>query len=356
MRAIIRSASRSWLFLTFASFAAIPLLWSTGCGGNAATSSGTSSGMGTTGTSNSAPAGNVSGGATLGLVWNSADKTLRPVVGVPGSSWLGSSIVPAGAYSTAAYSASSGVALLTDSHGNLSLITPGSQQPVPLAQAVPSTPEIVFSPDGQRAAIFDPNSDSATVVSGLPSQPIVSTITSHGAISALALSDEGAVLVASPGAAGVAITEISSSGALSTPASLAGFGGMTFLPGSNDFLLADSSNNTLVRFHSGSRQTLATHADGLNQPLAVAASADGQWAVTANRADGTLVRVNLTGTATPSRALCACSPTELLPLAGNAVFELTPPGTAPSWLMDADRSTPGIFFVPPTTNKAESSK
>lgn len=356
MRAIFRFAPSSRLFLLFTNLAAVALFSLAGCGGNTSTSSGTTSGTTTTGASSSTPAGNVSGGANLGLVWNSTDKTLRPVIGVPGSSWLGASIVAAGAYTSGSYSASSGVALLTDAHGNLSLITPTSQQPAVLAQGAPAGANIVFSPKGQHAAIFAPNANSAMLVSGLTGQPVVSTISGTGAIAAMAISDDGTVLIASPGTTGVSLSEIPSSGVRSNPASLAGFGGMTFLPGSDDFLLADSANNTLVRSHNGNLQTLATHADGLNQPVDVAVSADGQWAVTANSADGTLVRVNLTGTATPLRALCACSPTELLPLAGNAVFQLTQPGTSPSWIIDAGRATPGVFFIPPTTASTESNK
>ncbi|MGC8550151.1 MAG: YncE family protein [Acidobacteriaceae bacterium] len=329
----------------------------TGCGTNASNNSATSQGSGSSSASSNAKAGTISSGASLGLQWSPADQTLRPIVGVPGSSWLGASVVTAGAYTSASYCAASGVALLTDSHGNLSLISSASQSPQVLAQGAPSSAHYAFSPNGQRAAVFAPNSGSALLVTGLLTQPGVSTFTSTSAIAALALSDDGALLIASPGSAGVTITEVSSTGARATVATLAGFGGMAFLPGSDDFLLADSVQNTLVRVHNGTAQTLATHTDGLNQPLAVATSADGQWAVTANSADGVLVRVNLFGVAAPTRALCACSPSELTPLAGNAVFELTEPGKSASWMIDAARNTPSVFFIPPThSNTTGSSK
>jgi hypothetical protein len=245
---------------------------------------------------------------------------------------------------------------LTDGHGNLTLLPSASQQPEVLAQGAPASAVIVFSPNGQRAALFAPDSSSAMIVTGLPNPSGVSTVNSASAIAAMAVSNDGSVLIASPGTAGVSITEIFPGGVRSTISSLAGFGGMSFLPGSDDFLLADSVKNTLLLVHNGTAKTLATQADGLNQPLAVAASANGQWAVTANSADGTLVRVNLTGAATPARALCTCSPSQLTPLAGNAVFELTQPGNSPSWLIDAGRNAPGVFFIPPTAGKTGSSK
>ncbi len=347
MCATRRSASRFQPILPVSVFTAMVFLAITGCGTNVSNNP-AGNGSGSSVSSNTASAGTVSSGASLGLQWSPVDQTLRPIVGVPGSSWLGASVVTAGVYASASYSAASGAALLTDSHGNLSLILSGSQSPQVLAQGAPANAHIVFSPDGQRAAVFAPNSGSAMLVTGLPGQPGVSNYTSTSAIAALAISDDGALLIASPGSAGVAITEVSSTGAQATVATLAGFGGMTFLPGSDDFLLADSVQNTLVRIHNGTAQTLATHADGLNQPLAVATSADGQWAVTANSADGVLVRVNLSGAAAPAKALCACSPSELTPLAGNADFELTEPGKSASWMIDAARNTPSVFFIPPT--------
>lgn len=349
MCASVRPSERISRIASLAGIAAITLCSITGCGTGSSNPSSTSQGSGASGSSssNTAPAGNVSRGAQLGMVWSPSDKTLRPIVGVPGSSWLGASVVPAGAYEYAAYSSASGVALLTDSAGNLTLLSSPASQPVTLAQGAPTKASIVFSPSGTRAAVFAAGASSALLVSGLPSQPGVTPLHSTTAIQAMAIGDDGSVLIASPGSAGISVTQISSGGTRSTLASLAGFGGMALLPGSDDVLLADSARNTLVLLHNGTSKTLATQADGLSQPLAVAASADGLWAITANAADGTLVRVSLSGSATTTRALCACRPSELLPLAGNAVFELTQPGTSPSWLIDAGRKTPSVFFIPP---------
>jgi hypothetical protein len=357
MCAIHRCASRFQSILSAAGFTAMALIAMAGCGTNGSNNPATlqGNGGGSAASSDTAKAGTVSSGASLGLQWSPADKTLRPIVGVPGSSWLGASVVTAGAYDSAAYSSVSGVALLTDGHGNLSLFTPGTSSAQILAQGAPSDAHIVFSPNGQLAAVFAPNSGSALLVTGLPGQPGVSPFTSTSAIAAMAISNDGSLLIASPGSAGVAVTKVSPTGARATVATLAGFGGMTFLPGSDDFLLADSVQNTLVLVHNGTTQTLATHANGLNQPLAVATSADGQWAVTANSADGVLVRVNLSGVAAPTRALCACAPSELTPLAGNAVFQLTESSNSPSWIVDAARAMPSVFFIPPTPSSTTGS-
>lgn len=343
---------------SFLSIAAVSICLMSGIAGCGTSSSATAPSLGSTSASASstAPAGKVSGGANLGLLWSPADKTLRPVVGVPGSSWMGASVVPAGAYQMGAYSSASSVALLIDSRGNLSILSSPTFQPVVLAQGIPANSVIAFSPAGTQAALFVPGAASAMLLAGLPAQPSLTVFHATSSISGMAIGDDGTLLVASQGSAGFSIVQVSRGGTSSTVASVAGFGGMAFLPGTDDFLLADSVNNTLARMHNGSLQILATKADGLNQPLAVAASADSQWTVVANQADGSLLRLSLTGATAPARTVCACSPSELTPLAGNAVFALTPPGTAPSWLIDAGRTVPGVFFVPPAQSTTGSSK
>jgi hypothetical protein len=122
---------------------------------------------------------------------------------------------------------------------------------------------------------------------------------------------------------------------------------MTFVAGSEDSLIADSAANTLVRYHSGVASVLATHTNGLNQPFAVAASQDGHWAVTADQADGSILRIDLTGVTAPAQSTCACSPTQLSELNGNAVFELTAPASTPGWMIEADGATSRVLFIPP---------
>jgi hypothetical protein len=290
----------------------------------------------------------VSTGAGLGLIWNSSDSTLRALVGVPGATRLGAALFPSGAYSAGAYAGLTQTALLIDPKGNLKVMTLPSQQPVSLTSNVSPSSQIVFSPHGGYAAILAPGSTSLLLVTGIPQSPLVATVTSTKQIQGAAVSDAGTLLVAANGATtGVTVTATTVNGTRSTLATLGGFGGMSFVPGSEDILVADSSANTLARYHSGTATTLATGVNGLNQPLAVAASQDGRWAVVADRADGSLLRVDLTGETAPAQSSCICSPTQLLALNGNAVFEMVAPGTAPGWMIEADSPTSRVLFIPP---------
>jgi hypothetical protein len=122
---------------------------------------------------------------------------------------------------------------------------------------------------------------------------------------------------------------------------------MSFIAGSEDSLIADSSANTVARFHNGVALTLATHANGLNQPFAVAASQDGHWAVAVDKADASLLRIDLTGATAPAQSTCACSPNQLSALNGNAVFEVAAPAAAPGWMIEADSPMARVLFIPP---------
>ena len=65
----------------------------------------------------------VKSGPQLGYIWSDKTKTLRPVLGIPGSSQLGESVVPADLYLTAASSAVSNLAILQESDGVLDLMS-----------------------------------------------------------------------------------------------------------------------------------------------------------------------------------------------------------------------------------------
>jgi hypothetical protein len=284
----------------------------------------------------------------MGLIWNPADSTLRSLAGVPGSTQLGAALFPAGAYAAGAYSSGTQTALLIDPKGNLQNMTQPLPQPETVAQSVSPASLIVFAPRGAYAAVFAPGSTSVLVVGGLPQAPVTNEITAAAAVQGAAISDAGTLLLATSASNGsVAVTAINAGGARTNLATLTGFGGMSFIAGSEDSLIADSAANTVARYHSGAAVTLATHANGLNQPFAVAASQDGHWAVAVDKADASLLRIDLTGATPPAQSTCACSPNQLSALSGNAVFELAAPAAAPGWMIEADSPTARVLFIPP---------
>lgn len=322
--------------------ACLCVLLASGCG----TVTPNSSSSGSTG-STTAASTTISAGPQLGLAWDTADSTLRPLAGIPGSTQLGAPLFPAGTWVTGAFTPSTQSALLIDPSGKLQLLALPSLQPQTLTSHVAAGSSIVFAPHGAWAAVFLPGSASALVIGGLPQSVTVNPLTVSSAIRGAAISDAGTLLLATDSAPGIAVTSIAADGTRSTVAALQGFGGMAFLPGSENFLLADSVANTLALWRNGAASTLATKAAGLNQPFAVAVSQDSRWAVAADRADSTLLRIDLAGTTPPVPSTCACSPSQLTALNGNAVFELIPPSAAPGWMIEADDVSPRVLFIPP---------
>jgi hypothetical protein len=320
----------------------VAILLVSGCTRSSIDSASTSSGKSTP------AATTVSNGAQLGLIWNPSDSTLRTLVGVPGATQLGAALFPAGTYSAGAFQSQTQTALLIDPKSNLSVMTLPSQQPVLLTGNISPSSQIVFSPHGGYAVVFAPASTSLLVVTGIPQSPSFTTVASATPIQGAAVSDAGTLLVAANGAAKVVtVTSTTAIGTRSTLATLGGFGGMNFVPGSEDVLIADSSANTLARYRNGTPTTLATGVNGLNQPFAVAVSQDDRWALAIDRAGSSLLRVDLTGATPPAQSSCTCSPTQLSALNGNAVFELVAPGTTPGWMIQADSPTSRVLFIPP---------
>ena len=288
----------------------------------------------------------VSNGPQLGYLWDTSDQTLRPVLGVPGSSQLGQSITPAGLYINGAGSARSGLALLQSADGSLSwmALLSGSAQVIAGA-SFSGVAQISFSPSGTSAVVFTPGANSLLLVSRLGAAAQVQTLAAPAALVSATVSDTAQVAaVSGNGPLVVALL----TGNHSTLGSLAGFGGLSFLPGGDDLLLADSASGvvTVIRHSSTAPAAQSFTSASIQAPVAVAASLDGKWAVVANGGDPSAVRLDLSGAAVPLRIACACQPALLTPLMGNAVFSLTPLTALPNWVVDASAATPRTVFIP----------
>ena len=349
-------ALRSPLFrtLTHASpemaLAAMLLLGAAGCGVSPSSSSG----------GGAAPIA-ATAGPQLGYIWNSSERSLRPILGVPGAAQIGQSVVPAGQYFNAATTNS--IALLEDASG-YSLMALPSGTPVRLSLPAPTSSTTInqlrLSPGGTSAVVFSPGAATLTLVTGLSLVNSAGTnqahsLTAPGVVSDAVVSDAGstAVLV------GQKVTLMSATGSTSNLATLAGSAaGLSFLAASaanpDDLLIADTAANTLTLVRSvASSPSSATLPTGtlLKTPAAVSASLSGHWAAVANSADASLVRVDLSGQAPAQKVACACQPTLITPLADDGYFRITgPPAQAqlipdPLWIADAT-ATPRTLFIP----------
>ncbi|HEY5331598.1 MAG TPA: hypothetical protein VIJ79_17095 [Acidobacteriaceae bacterium] len=283
-------------------------------------------------------------GPQLGYFWNAADETLRPILGVPGSSQVGRSVVPAGTYIAAGASSANAVAVLEEPDGSLDVMTLPSGQPVHVtAKAAATGAQIRFSPDGKSAIVFAVASGSVTLLTGLPSAASATVITSPVAVLDAVVSDAGSVAVAAASSAGVSIhigaTTVGNAGAL---------GGLSFASG-DDLLFADAAANTLTLVHNASSKpspVLVPNAALLMTPAGLGVSQNGQWALVANSGEASAVRIDLTGQNAPLRIVCNCTPALVAPLSGMGTFRITAPGAGAVWAVDAGVNAPRSFFIP----------
>jgi hypothetical protein len=323
-----RSASIARVFLFGLSFAFI-----IGCG---------------TGTPPAAPSAQpsaINDGPKLGYFWSATERSLRPILGVAGSSQVGQSIVPAGVYVSGTAAADTGLLLTSD--GKLVALHLPAATTIPVTTGIAANATLRLSPSGAAAIAYAANSPSIALITGLPDAPKFQTLSAPPNLIAAAVSDNATVLAAST--SGNSVTISLARAAQSSPiTTISKLGGLNFIPGSDDALITDSARNTLTLIRntkSASAPQIIT-ASGLNHPTAIAASRDGRYAVIANSADKNLIRIDLTAATAPATVPCTCQPTRVESLDGNTVFRVTDIGATPGWLIDADPATPRTLFIP----------
>ncbi len=323
------------------------LLLCAGCGTNTAAHSGVSS----------ASAGSAGAAAAsqpiLGYTWDSHRAGLRTMLGVPGAAVLSDSVIASGPFTSAVLCLRKSYVLLADSSGSVSIMSLPNGEPSLITSAI-ANPQVMVSPSCTRALVYARGSSTGLLIGGLPSTPEVEpvNIATPGSIAGVAVGDSGDVALAVLRTDGsTAVQLLSSSGALSAPLSVVQkYGAMTFVPGSDTVLVADSVANKVVMVShpstNPSAAQLASSADGVSQPLAIASSADGREAFVANAVGVPLLRLDLATTSAPAKVPCACRPSELIPLSGNALFQVSDLSSGTIFALDGASAVPRTLFIP----------
>lgn len=300
-----------------------------------------------------AVASTVTSGPILGYLWDKAADALRPIIGLPGASYLGQPVLTSGGYTSGTACAQKNFALLTGSKGDISIASLPAGVGVQLAPELSAAQKIVISPACASALVYAAGSAQVLLIQGLPGSPTVKTIDLGGSrqIVSAAVADTGSVLLASlQPSNSVTIDAIRSDGTLvPSLTALSAFGGMAFLPNADSAIFADAARNTVWlqnKLDAGvTPAQLAAGADGVAQPMAVAVSADAKWAVVLN-SGSSILKLDLSKKLGPQKISCACSASELTPLAGNLTFRLSEAGAGPVWAFDGDAAEPRVVFIP----------
>ena len=325
--------------LAVAAVSALAAVFLTGCGSGLVTKL-----PGASGTTTEATA--VPKGPQLGYLWKADDETLRPVLGIPGASQVGASVVAGETYVAGAGSAASGVGLLVGSDGTVYRMSLPSGSPASLGVTSSGAAQIRFSPSGVAAVVFAAGSQQAVAVTGLTASPAARQIALPAQVADVAVADAGTVAVATA----ASIEVVGASGTAQPVAALSGPGRVAFVGTSDTLLATDAGANTLwlIRSSSTAPQVVQVASAGmLKSPAGIGGSLDAHWAVVANAGESSVVRVDLTGASAPVKLACGTQPTTVAALAGNGVFRFDELVVAtPVWLADITAATPSLRFVP----------
>lgn len=295
-------------------------------------------------------------GPELGFSFDSASGTLLRIIGLPGAAHFGAPIEAVGRFSFAAISPGQDFALgLGSRDAGLYLIyLAGAPSTKAITGAAWAPLKITLSASGRAAVLSGPFSQ-IQLITGLPDSPSVSgpvdLSTFAGVVQAIGVSDSGVVLAAIGNQETPSQLYVISPGAgarlIGTAQSVAG---IRFLPNSTSALIADRAARQIIIYQlsdSGATASIAAaEDDGITDPVAIDVSSGGRWAVVANGADTSIVRIDLTGATSPSSFACSCDPFQIARLAGDAVFQLGGLSNQPLWIFDGDSANPRIVFVP----------
>lgn len=298
---------------------------------------------------NTASQQGVAAPAALGYAWDGTDRSLRPILGIVGSSRVGASVVPAGAYTNGAASPLSLVALLIRPSGAVDRVVIPSTTTFTLSGVTASpSAAIHFSHSGTYAVIFAPGAPDATLLSNLTTIPKITSLHASSAMLDAEVSDSGNVAVLQKQGDGAQAAVLTSGGSHAI-ASLTGSGAIDFLPKSDTLLVADASGNALsvIANSTGSPSTQVIPTGGLlKSPVGVSGGASGRWVAVANGGESSVTRIDLSGATAPLRIACPLQPTQVDPLTGDANFRFSDVGSTPAWISDMAVQTPAMFFVP----------
>jgi hypothetical protein len=294
-------------------------------------------------------------GPSLGWFFDPHAQALRRIWGIPGSAITGESLDLGFPVVDAILSPAQDYALVTAGDGSVNLVSLGptgvAVRPV---AGLPAAPDrIIASPSGS-AAVFAYGA-SIKILTGLPAfvdrLEEVDTSLLPGAFAALAISDDGAVLLASvPDNA-----ETSASGGVfafnrgdSSPQLIAAkmASDLSFLAASHDALLTDESGNSVTLLADAGGNATARWVfmdDRLSAPSIAKPSLDRQRILVGSSRNNLIAVLDLDG-GNPIIMTCACSPDRAGPL-NNAVYQLTDPGKGLLWILDLSQG-PQLFFVP----------
>ena len=288
----------------------------------------------------------------IGFAYDGPAAAIRPIRGIPGAALLGEPLDTGFAAAQAAISPHQDFALASaadDSRLRIVPLAAGVDASALPESILPGPHQIRFSPAGTAALIQA--SGRMQALSGLPDHARVRDIDLSAlspAPDALAVSDDGALVVVAGSGAVWAVDSEGATVQLALPGSTAA---LSFRAGSRDLLAVSSTGDVhLVRRPGPDPEyRLIYAADAATAaPVAAQFSTSGSHAYIVN--EGGQISTIEISTGARSSISCRCRATALEPMNSRNLFRLTTPGQsgqAVLMLFDAAGGEANVWFVPP---------
>jgi len=287
-------------------------------------------------------------GPVPGFVFDRSSQSIRPIFGVPGSSYLGPSVMDG--FDIASVSPL-GISALATQSGKLFFIPNlNSGQPdfLALNGAISGATAFAWSRDGSIAAIYSADSNRAQVLRKLDGTPTVDDPIDLSALNApvTALAFDGKRMLI--GAAGVYLADGQNSPKLlvqaAKPVALA------LDSAKGDLYIADQTNNQIwmIRDYAGDATPIlfADERSGVSLPVGVRVSANGLRLLIANSGSKGVDAVDLSTRTTLAHIDLDFAPTRMEAI-GSGSLSLLNFGTAdsPLYVLDSGGDL-SVYFVP----------
>lgn len=255
-------------------------------------------------------------GPRLGLVFDPASHTLRPVYGLPGAVRIGEALTAGTEFAEAQVSPKHDSAIVVDGAGTVLLISAGGSA-VPLD--VPASPaRILYSPGASLAALSYPDSRQIRILRFESGTAVdAGTFEAPDGVTALAISDQGGVLTAT-GDGNVYLLDQRGSRSVGT----VGKASAALFLSDTEAAIADEGSDAVFLMRGGGLLPIAGDTQGVAGPVALAAVEGNRRVLVANGRSGTILSIGLDDGVTELTE-CNCRPQTLRRTLEPSVFWLS---------------------------------
>ncbi len=286
-------------------------------------------------------------GPVSGAVFDKRSRSVRPIIGVPGSSYLGGDL--ASGLDEAAVSPD-GRAALALSEGRLSLVR-GLERLSPIAVgvdgALTDAERMAWSADSSTAVLYSSASRRLQVIRDLDKAPVAGEVTelrAEGRVASLGVDASGNVVA---GVEGVGVFLLAAGRTERLLASFRNPVALLLARKGTDLFVVDREGAAIVEIRDFlNAGSVIPFAEGLSAPSGVALSSDARRMFIADAGDRKLKVFDVSSRTPLSETELDFTPTGLDPLTSDALSLIGAGGeNQPYFILDGG-SNPAVYFVP----------